>query len=157
MEKLPSLPDPRHVKASLSFVVGNCACSKQDMVTIMICTLWVSEDVVLLAGRARRVKRMVSAGAGPGLRDGADVESRTVVPEIKATPGRPDIHGLLRQICTEHESEQEIGIIAAGTVVWLTCQCPLQSHYRLGLACIIFTTFSSWCWSCWNSRKPLPS
>lgn len=46
--------------------------------------------------------------------EGADVESRAAIPEVKASPGRPDITALLRQICAEHQSEQEIGVVAAG-------------------------------------------
>lgn len=87
-------------------------------------TQWVSEEVVLVVGRARSVKRIVAAGAVP--MEGADVESRASIPEVKATPGRPDIHALLRQICTEHESEQEIGVIAAGSLAASTSQELLQ-------------------------------
>ncbi|CAL8470322.1 g9864 [Coccomyxa elongata] len=85
--------------------------------------------------RARSVKRMVAAGAVPV--EGADVESRASIPEVKATPGRPDIHALLRQICTEHESEQEIGVIAAGPelmveAVVLACHVHNDSVGLLG-------------------------
>lgn len=71
--------------------------------------------------RARHVRRLAAVGTYPVLVNGADVESRAELPEVKATPGRPDIHALLRQICAEHESEQEIGVIAAGAPLPFVC------------------------------------
>jgi hypothetical protein len=74
-----------------------------------------------LLSRARHVRRLAAAGSYPRLPEGADVESRAALPEVKATPGRPDIHALLRQICAEHGSEQEIGVVAAGVLLPLAC------------------------------------
>ncbi len=66
--------------------------------------------------RARHIRRLVAVGTYPQQPSTPDVESRAALPEVKATPGRPDIYGLLRQICAEHESEQEIGVVAAGAL-----------------------------------------
>lgn len=77
--------------------------------------------------RARSIKRAAQANASNGLTNGAALAEMeeggsllaanggaVELPELEATPGRPNIVALLQQICAEHADEREIGVIAAG-------------------------------------------
>lgn len=48
------------------------------------------------------------------MEEGATDGGAVGLPEVEATPGRPNIVALLQQICAEHAAEREIGVVAAG-------------------------------------------
>jgi hypothetical protein len=87
-----------------------------------------------LVGRARSLRAAPRPGQASGsascsssdLEEGGDAAAECGgairLPDLAATPGRPNVEALLKQICMEHGDDREIGVVAAGARVWISLQ-----------------------------------